>query len=383
MKICFKDVPVLRDGKIEKGALFIADGAIVPPFEDVAPTTIPEGTIICPGFIDLQVNGGWGIDCSLGGQNLQELADHLAASGVTSFLATIVSQPLASYDSILASYPKDNPQLVGIHLEGPHINKILRGAHLAANIQAKVELPFWEKMVDKYAPLIVAVTLAPELDGALDLIEYLSEHAVIAAIGHSHGFGKTLEGAKHFGAKLYSHFFNCMKPFHHRVSGPTGFVLGERALPYTMICDGHHVDDATIKMAWNAHQDGFMIISDLSPAYGTSGNATLGGAPIEQAQGASFVKGSTTLSGGMLPLNLAVKKFKEITSVSLEDAVQCVTKKPAKILGLEGKKGELKVGADADFILLHPDTFEVDGCWLRGSLHGPSCNPALHAALGP
>ena len=228
-------------------------------------------------------------------------------------------------------------------------------------------LDFWKKIVPHYP--IKIVTLAPELPGAVKLIHYLHENGILVSCGHTEATHDDLERAKLAGLSMVTHLFNAMRSLHHRESGPIGFVLGDRAVPYSLIADGKHVNGSAIKLAWNAFSEGLILVTDSIAALGLkSGHFSLGGKEIEVRENAAYLSKSDVLAGGMCPMNKMVLHLKKITGCTLPEAIACATSKPAKLLGLEGKKGSLEAHADADFILLDPETLKVHASYVSGTL---------------
>lgn len=354
---------------ITQGELFVRGGKIIEPQQMECRVLDLQGKLIAPGFIDLQVNGGFGYDFSSEPESIEKVAQKLPSTGVTSFLATLVSLPLSEYEHALTKIHRSQVHhgaaLLGTHLEGPYCNAAFKGAHSANTLQQAGELDFWQKLLSCYPVKIV--TLAPEVPGALKLLSYLQQQSIIAACGHTNASYDELRQAKQNGLSMATHLFNAMRPLHHRECGPIGFVLGDKAVPYSLIADGKHISDAVIRLAWNAFPEGLILTSDASAALGLkSGSFSLAGQEIEIREGAAYLSGSNILAGGMCPLNEMVVLFKNITGCSLHEALQCVTSKPAKLLGLEGKKGSLAVGADADFVILDPETLKVHASYVAG-----------------
>jgi N-acetylglucosamine-6-phosphate deacetylase len=382
MKICLRGGYIAHKDELKMGDLFFSGDTICAPTSQVDKVLhVPSNHVVLPGFIDIQINGGWGVDFSSENSEWQKVSDHLPETGVTAFLATLVSSPLEKYEKLLSSFSKKNnggAELLGVHLEGPHIKAQFAGAHNPANIKEEVDLDFWKFFLEKHHDILKMVTLAPELKGARSLISLLSEEKIIVSCGHSGASKAQILEAKNMGLSFCSHLFNCTRPMHHRFPGIVGAVLGEKAVQYSLIADGVHLDDTAVKLCWNAYREGLFLVSDLSPAYGIEQGATLGDQPLDSTAGASFIKGTMILSGGSLPLNKMVLHLKEITGSTLCDAIQCVTEKPARLLGLEGKKGSLEIGASADIVICDINTLEPMATFIGGKLHAASCHSPLY-----
>lgn len=338
MSICFANAQVFYPEGICFGSLFVREGKISEPFLNPEITIDCEGNLLAPGLIDLQVNGIAGIDFPLHLDHLPKASEHLYKYGVTSFLATIVSQPLNAYPDIIKGFKKQGSCL-GLHLEGPHINPNQCGAH-QKEYCIDPSLDFWKDLLSSSS--VKMMTLAPELRHALDLIDLLSKHHIVAACGHTSASIEKLYEAKTHGASLITHLFNAM-PFHHRSPGCIGAALGTAAFDYSLIVDQIHVHPAVVAMAYNANKEGLILVSDCNALLGSSSQkATLSGKTIER----------NMLAGSSSSLFDCVISLQEISGCSLTEALSAASEKPARLLGIKHQKGILKPGADADLILL-------------------------------
>lgn len=359
MTTLFKGGRVLRQGKIDSAEVWVSEGKIVPPQKSADEVVDVSGLILAPGYIDLQINGSFGIDFTTAPERVGEVAQKLPRYGVTAFLPTVISSPLESYPAILnplraaMSHPeKKGAAVLGIHLEGPFFNPDFRGAHPSAYIQ---------KHVMTYGNLegVKMVTLAPELDGALRLIASLQAQGILVSAGHSSASAEQLDAAIHAGLGCATHLFNAMPPFHHRSPGLVGALLTHPSLPFTLIADSQHVHPQAIQIAWRARPDGLILVSDAISAN------SLGSTRIEVHDEKAMICGTHTLAGSLQALDSGVRYLWKSTGCSQAEALEAASLKPAKLLGLAPRKGTLEPGADADIILLD-DTLHICGCYING-----------------
>lgn len=328
MTTCFTNVQIFQTDGFVAGSLYIEGGKIVAP--KVTDQTIDgRGLYLAPGLIDLQVNGVAEIDFTESLHELKRASALLAKSGVTSFLATIISQPLSRYPELIQSFQATDSTCLGLHLEGPHLNPQRHGAHCKEHLATEIDLSFWKKHLDP--KIIKMVTLAPELPGAKKFLELLQERGSVAFCGHTDATVEELKRAK--GLQGVTHLFNAMRPLHQREPGPVGYVLGEKALCYSLIVDGKHLHPATVAMCYNAYPEGLLLVSDLR-------GKTLGGKAAEGP-----------LAASKTPLFEAVMNLQAVSSCRLHQAIMAASTRPAELLGLGAKKGKLLEGYDADFIL--------------------------------
>lgn len=328
MTTCFTNVQVFQTDGFVAGSLYIEEGKIIAP--KVADQTIDgHGLFLAPGLIDLQVNGIRDIDFTESLHELKRASALLAESGVTSFLATTISQPLTRYPELIQSFQAAGSTCLGLHLEGPHLNPARHGAHCKEYLVPHCDLSFWKKHLD--ANIVKMVTVAPELSHAKEFLELLLERGIIAFCGHTDATVEELRSAK--GLQGVTHLFNAMRPLHQREPGPIGYVLGEKALCYSLIVDGQHLHPDTVAMCYNAYPEGLLLVSDLR-------GSTLGG---KEAVG--------PLVASKTPLLEAVMNLQSYTSCGLHQAIMAASTRPAELLGLQKSKGKLLEGYDADFIL--------------------------------
>ncbi|KAJ8727034.1 hypothetical protein PYW08_015431 [Mythimna loreyi] len=381
----FHNCFILRNGKIIKEDLWIRDGKIENPervfyVEQLqADITVNcEGLLIAPGFIDIQINGGWGVDFSYDSENVKEgvrkVSKELLAHGVTSFCPTMVTSDVEKYHKILPLIKKtDGGQhgatVLGVHLEGPFISLAKKGAHMEEYI--KTPEKGIKTIEEVYGSLdnVVIVTLAPELPGATEAIKELTAVGIKVALGHSTASLAQGEKAVASGANLITHLFNAMLPFHHRDPGLVGLLASttKQQVFYGIISDGIHTHPAALRIASRTNPEGLVLVSDAVAAQGLAdGNYRIGPQHVTVEGSRAYVTGTKVLCGSTTGLDECVATFKKSLDCSLEYALEAASLHPARALGIDNRKGKLDFGCDADFVMLHPEKIKIESTWIAG-----------------
>ena len=319
--------------------------------------------VVLPGFIDEHIHGAGGADAMDATEEaLQTISEYLSREGTTGFLATTmtqskenISKALRNVGDVRKKGEYKGAEVLGVHLEGPFISPEHVGAQPLEYV-AKPEA----KTFDEYNALsggnIKIVTLAPEVDGGLDLITHLKNIGVVASIGHTGAKYQDVENAVKAGASNVTHTYNAQTGLHHREAGVVGAAMLFDELNCEMICDTIHVSVPAIKIfVKNKPRDKFTLITDAMRAKGMpDGLSELGGQQVFVKNGeARLVDG--TLAGSVLKMNVAVKNLVEKVGVSLTEAVDFASANPAKNLGLYNERGSIEVGKRADITVLDKD----------------------------
>ncbi|ORZ06162.1 hypothetical protein BCR41DRAFT_382006 [Lobosporangium transversale] len=388
---------ILRDHKIvEKDAIWIQSGKIIDPhkffwYQKRLPDVVldAEGLIIAPGFIEAQINGAFGVDFSVPmdhdiyEKGLLKVNRGLLKYGTTSYCPTIVSSSSSVYHRVLphlklrAGSAETGATILGAHVEGPFINKARIGAHELKVLQASAndgyknfkevyglegETPEAQrKLSDKDLNCIKIITCAPELEGVMDTIPDLVKAGITVSVGHSMANISQAERAVENGATFITHLFNAMSQFHHRDPGVIGLLGSRLDLPrpyYGLICDGIHVHPNSVKIAYDSHPKGAILITDAMSAMGLPlGNYQLGNMSVTKEDDRVYIEGTETLAGSVITLDACVRNFIKFTHCSLVEALEAVTLHPATLLGIQDTKGVIKPGADADLVFLSDDLY--------------------------
>jgi N-acetylglucosamine-6-phosphate deacetylase len=362
--------------KIVRGALLVNGEVIVAlgseeelPCPTSAESIDAGGLTLVPGFIDLQINGAFGMDFTTNPDTIWNVGEQLVYFGVTSFLPTIVSSPSETIHHAQAVLQMGPPlgyrgaRVLGLHLEGPYLNPEKHGAHNPAFMSLPDAVVYEEWSPASYVRL---VTLAPELVGSLPAIRALVQNGVVVGAGHSQAdLRQTLAGFE-AGICYGTHLFNAMPPLDHRNPGLVGALLESLHTIAGIIVDGIHVNPTIIKLVWKILGAQRMnLVTDAMAALGMpAGEYQLGGRTV-------FVDGTSArlederLSGSLLSLDQALRNLMAYTGCSLSEALTTVTQVPAGLLHLERTLGNLVVGARADLALLTPEAHVV-AVWING-----------------
>jgi N-acetylglucosamine-6-phosphate deacetylase len=354
----------------------IADGRIVaitpaPAVRSPDPRSVVEGAglLAAPGFIELQVNGGFGHDFTADPASIWAVGAALPRYGVTAFLPTIVTAPRdvveAGRRTLLAGPPPGyaGAAALGLHVEGPFIAAERIGAHDPAH-RRDPDPAF----VEGWSPAtgVRLVTLAPELPGALELIAVLAARGMVVSIGHTAATAAEARAGFDAGARFVTHLFNAMPGLDHREPGPVGAALADSRVTVGLIPDGLHVDPLVVAVAWRRAGPGRLaVVTDAIAALGMApGSYHLGTMDlVVDATSARLADGR--LAGSVISLDAAIRNLRAFTGASVADVIGAVTSTPARLLGLAGERGVLREGASGDVVVLTPE-LEVVATVIRG-----------------
>jgi len=327
------------------------------------------GRTLVPGYIDVHLHGAVGDDAMDDDPGaLPRMSAALAMFGVTGFLATTVAAPLDLLDRRLRAVTQildgtwAGAAVLGIRSEGPFFAADHAGAQPPASLLAP-DLETCRRLIAVADGAIRIMDLAPELPGAHDLIRFLVSEAVAVSAAHSHATYDEFEAAVDAGLTHCAHLFNAMPPFHHREPGLVGGALTDPRVTVELICDFIHLHPAAVELTRRAKgPDKIILISDAMRAAGLSdGLYDLGGQRVEVTDRRAYLvdrkhqSGEPVLAGSTLTLDLAVRNVVTRLGWPLTEAVAMATANPARLLGLEGRKGCIAPGADADLAILNPD----------------------------
>jgi N-acetylglucosamine-6-phosphate deacetylase len=306
---------------------------------------------------------------------LNTMAQALPKEGTTSFLATTITQSVDTIERSLINaggyinqlQESGKAEILGIHLEGPFVNKDRAGAQpVEFIIDPNVEVfKRWNTLAKNTIKL---VTLAPERPGGLEMVKYLKKHGIIASIGHSDATYHEMVEAIKAGANHVTHLFNRMRGLHHREPGVVGAALLQKELIAEIIVDGIHIVPEMVKLAFQQKgKQGIILITDSMRAKClNNGVYDLGGQAITVKDEKALLD-SGTLAGSILKFSDGVKNMLKFTGCRLEDIIEMVSVNPAKQLNVYDRKGSIALGKDADIVLLN-DQNEVALTYCRGEL---------------
>jgi N-acetylglucosamine-6-phosphate deacetylase len=328
-----------------------------------------DGHLLAPGLIDLQVNGGGGVLFN-DAPTLETLRTIVAAHrrfGTTACLPTLITDNAdimrLGIRAVADALAGQLPAVVGIHLEGPHLNPRFRGVHDAARMRSLDAAGV--ALLCSLQSGRTLVTLAPELASA-EIVRQLCDAGVIVFGGHSAAsYDETLQ-ALAAGLSGFTHLFNAMSPFTSRAPGMVGAALDDKNSYCGIIADGHHVHPAALRIAIRAKAAGkICLVTDAMPSVGSPDkNFTLNGASIT-ASGGRCVTADGTLAGSDIGMIDAVRNIARFGGVDRYEALRMASAYPAAALGMDDTLGYVRPGYRADLIELDDD-FKVVRSWVQG-----------------
>jgi N-acetylglucosamine-6-phosphate deacetylase len=336
--------------------------------------------IIVPGFVDIHIHGSGGHDVMEDvAEALPAVEGFLARHGVTAYYPTTVTAPLNTTLRALerlgkaveaasgsSRRPPERARPLGIHLEGPFISHVRRGVHPPADLLPP-RLETFEKFWEASSGKIKLMTIAPELEGAKELIAEAARRGVCVSIGHSDATLEAAERGIAAGATHATHTFNAMRPLNHRDPGILGAALVDDRLTADVIADGIHLDPRILELFLRAKgPDRAVLITDAIAATGMpDGRYRLGSLEVDVQNGACTSDGK--LAGSVLTMDRAVRNVARISEWDLRKAVQLASANPAKVVG-ESRRGRLAPGMVADMVVMSPQG-EVLKTIVAGIMH--------------
>jgi N-acetylglucosamine-6-phosphate deacetylase len=319
---------VTADAVVERGEVEVEDGRVVSVRALPSSAVGVPARVVCPGFVDLQINGMEDIDCAAAsGSDWDRLVALQQATGVTRWCPTLVTAPIGAFasrlDRVLDGMSR-HPSIVGAHLEGPFLGGA-PGAH-----PRDLLVPIDIEWLGALPPHVKVVTLAPELEHAAAAIRLLCEKGVLVSLGHSTAsYDEAVAGAD-AGARLVTHLFNGMSPLHHRSPGLLGAALADDRLTPSMIADGVHVDPAALRLAARAKGPGRWVLVTDAVAW-RSGR--LAERSVGLVDGAPRLPDGT-LAGSALTMDAAVRRMVHEAGIATADVLRAASTTPATLLGI-------------------------------------------------
>lgn len=374
---------VTPNGVLEHGAVTVGDSGVIAEVS-AGRTSAPRsgdinagGFLVLPGFVDVHVHGGGGADFMHGTVDaVRQVARTHAKYGTTSLLATTLTASRDATDAaiqatreVIEAGPGDGEaRVLGIHLEGPYLCAMRRGAQPEAFIRPPdtAELAHW---ITLSGGTIRRITLAPEMDGAEEVIRLAHSQNITASVGHTNATAAEAEAAIAWGATGATHLFNAMPPLHHRQPGAAGAALARPEIVCELIADGVHLHPLIVRLAVAAKgPEGAVLITDaISGAAMPDGEYALGGQTVFVQDGtAAFADG--TLAGSVLTMNRAFTNVRRFAGVTLPDAALLSSGNALRQLGLSGRMGAIAPGMTADLAIVHPETGEVAWTLVAGKV---------------
>ncbi len=332
------------------------------------------GCIVAPGFIDIHIHGANGTDfCDSTRDAHANIARYLASVGVTSYLGTtmamkkpVLLEMMRSANEFMDNPVEDGAIMRGINLEGPFASLEKKGA-MDPNNLIDPDYDFFLELNEASGGRIRLNDVAPEKPGALDFIALTSEICVVS-LHHSNADYDLAKEAFLRGASHVTHLYNAMSSFSHRAPGLIG-AAADYASSVELICDGHHVHPAAIRVALSIFgEDRICLISDAMMACGMAdGVYVLGGQRVTVKDGLVTLDDGT-IAGSATPLTESFRRAVVNFSIPLESALRAASANPARVLGMQDEIGSIAVGKRADLTLLDAETLEVRHVVLGGKL---------------
>lgn len=360
---------ILPDREIKAGAILIDNERIAeisaqPSGRSQAAERIDvSGLTLFPGFIDVHIHGAVGIDTMAAtAMDLGRVSRFLVTRGVTSWLPTLVPASAAEYAQAIKSISEAielvgdsarGSRILGVHYEGPFVNSAQCGALHAQFFRSFTgpgDLDDLPKLAAEHARHMI--TLAPEIDGGVELVRELTGRGWIVSVGHTHASFQLLEEAFAVGARHMTHFMNAMTPLHHRAPGPIGWALSRDEVTCDFIADGIHLDPQMLRLLLKLKGAGRLsLISDaVAPAGMGDGSYEIWGETITVKDGRTS-NASGAIAGSVSTMHDAARMMLSLGASEIEVAKMTSTN-PARLLGIDRECGSIEEGKRADLVAL-------------------------------
>lgn len=357
----FTNGKVYVDGQFQDTDLLVQDGRVA-GFSGKADEVVDlGGKLLIPGFLDLHTHGGDGVDVNAAtAGDLAKIGRFFAKNGTTGWLCSILTdtpeQTLWCIDQAKAAMaaPITGAQLMGIHLEGPFLCSAYKGA-MPEHLLRKGDPALFRQYQQAAEGAVRYITVSPEVEGVVDMIAEIAGHTTVA-IGHSGADYETSCAAIDAGAQACTHTFNAMGLFHQHRPGIMGAVL-ERPVCCEAICDGRHLHPGSVRMllackGW----DKVVAVTDSIQAAGLpDGHYKLGVNDVVVEDGDAKLASNGVRAGSTLTTGQALKNLVKFTGESVEKVLPLLTANPARLIGMDHRKGSIAPGKDADLVVLDQD----------------------------
>ena len=325
------------------------------------------GAYLSPGFINIHIHGAGGMDTMDATiESLAKISKSIIKDGVTSYLPTTMTMKIDNIFKALKNIKKylekstAGAQVIGVHLEGPFISEEKKGAQPEEYI-----INPSPDLFNDYLDIIKIMTLAVEKEGAFELIEKIHKKGIVSSLGHSEAEYEEVMEAQSCGLSLITHLYNAMTGLHHRKPGVVGAALNSE-LSCEIIADGIHIDPAVLELTAKIKTaDQLILVTDSMEASGLeAGEYCFGGQKVKVENGSARLEDGT-LAGSVLTMDQAVRNMLKFSNLELEEVIKMATLNPARLLNMDYKIGQIKVGLQADFVLLDKN-LTVKDVYLKG-----------------
>ena len=357
--------------------LELADGIIkeIYPYNEKEVTKDYGNLRILPGFIDIHCHGAYGFDTNdANPEGLRKWAKGIVDEGVTSFLATTLTQSEEVLTNAVSNVAKvveegyEGAEILGIHFEGPYLNKAHKGAQ-PEEYCVKPNIEQFKRYQKAAHGLIKYITMAVENDEDYALTKYCSQNNVVVSIGHSNATYEQAVQAYAHGARSMTHVYNAMTPFTHRANGLVGGALRIRNMYGEIICDGNHSTLAALNNFFTSKGPDYSIMitdSLMCKGFPVGTKFDFGGQEVViYPDGSAHLVEAGNLAGSTLNVNKGLKILIEDALVPVNYAINACTSNPARCLHVDDRKGTIGVGYDADLVVLDRD-YEVVQTYCKG-----------------
>ena len=353
---------LIGDALQENKYLTIEEGIISSISDEGTPDITIDGTLL-PGFVDIHSHGGGGYYFS--DKNIENVRKVIAthhSHGTTSIMASLVTEPIETIKEQIARLKPlvQNGELLGIHLEGPFLSEHKCGAHDPALLRDP-EISLLEELVALGEGTIAMVTMAPERKGGIEAVEYLVDHGITVAIGHSDGSYEVGQAALAAGASVYTHFYNATPKFdiHAPYTEPTiaTAALEDPEIAYEIINDGVHLSNEVIQFILkHGHRRTIAVTDAMSAAGGEDGSYTIGALGVTVKDGVARLTEGNSLAGSTLTMDKTFNRLISEFGLTIAQASFACSTLPARTLGYS-YIGEIREGALAEFVEVRENKF--------------------------
>jgi len=330
-----------------------------------APVTDLEGAWLLPGYVDIHMHGGGGHSVADSPADMEAAVAFHRHHGTTATLVSLMTRPvdelveqLGWAAELTRRGPTARAHVLGTHVEGPFLSERRCGAQDGSHMIDPDPVAL-ERMLTAGQGTVRMMTLAPELDGALELIRVLRERDVIAAMGHSDATYEQAVAAVAAGANHATHLFNAMPPLHHRAPGLAGAAL-DLGITCELINDGHHLHPAVIRLVCELIACPVLVTDAIDATGVGDGTFLLGGQEVYVHDGQTRLAGDGALAGSTLTMDQALRRSVKDCGVRIELAAAAAATNPAKVLGLGDELGSIAPGLRADLVVLDDDLQVTD-----------------------
>ena len=369
-----KNCNIIYLDKIEQGSILVQDGKI----KEINPLTYNnddilngDGLYISPGFIDVHIHGAGGFDTMDGTiEAINNIAKTIVKHGTTSFTPTTMTVSIEAINKSMEAIKElketgtEGAHVLGAHLEGPFINPEAIGAQNPDYLLSPTIFAYNE-MVKGCEDAVVSITLAPEVHGSKELIKFLSEKGIVCSIGHTKATYEEAIEAIELGVCHSTHLYNAMTPFNHKKPGVVGAIFDSDITTET-ISDGIHISYPSLRIAYKQKStDNVLLITDAMMACSMpDGEYSLGGQNVTVTDGAARLKNGA-LAGSVLTLDKAVNNVYKNSNLPLHEIIKMASYNGARHCKVDGHKGQIKEGYDADLILFD-DNINIKKVFILG-----------------